>query len=88
MATQSHSTTDAQGTLTRGGMTYKKQIKCGPTQVWVCRDCGHRLGRYQKANGRFHYHCSECEDTYFVHYKANRINTHTVATYSGSEADN
>ena len=78
MATQSHTN---DGTIVRGGLTYKHQSTRGPTKVWVCRDCGHRLGRYKKANRRYYYHCDVCEDTYFLHYKVNRINTHEVATY-------
>jgi len=62
-------------------LEYKKQVKCGPTIVWVCRDCGHRLGRYRKSTGRYHYYCDHCEETYFTQYKANRINRHEVATY-------
>jgi DNA-directed RNA polymerase subunit RPC12/RpoP len=60
------------------GYVYKYDVIRGPTIVYVCDDCGHRLGRYKLANGRYQYRCEECDDTYHLHYKYNKINKHRV----------
>lgn len=66
------------------GLLYKEQIIRGPTHVFVCDDCGHRLGVYKLANGRRQYRCDHCGDTYHLHYKLNKVNKHRVAMFGGS----